>query len=97
MTTDHVLDLLPAYAIECLDYEDRGIVDAHLQDCECCRNGLDAYSRVLEDLPLRIALIEPPPDIRLRLLEQARHLSQDSLRSDHKLSKSNILRSAYPV
>ena len=71
MPEKHVLDLLPAYVIGCLDEDDCQVVASHLNECDCCRKGLHAYSRVLEDLPLRIALSEPPPEIRAKIIQKA--------------------------
>lgn len=70
MQEEHVIDLLPAYAIGCLDGEDNKKVENHLESCDCCRSGLEAYSRVMDDLPLRIALSEPPGLIREKILQR---------------------------
>ena len=72
MSEEHVLDILPAYVMGCLEKEESQAVAAHLDWCECCRVGYQAYSRILEDLPLRIALSEPPPEIREKILQRAR-------------------------
>lgn len=72
MPGDHIIELLGAYVAGCLDEGECQEVESHLETCENCRRGLEAYVRVLDDLPLRIALSEPPPDIREKIIERAR-------------------------
>ena len=72
MLEDHVVELLGAYVVGCLDEKDCLEVESHLEACEKCRRGLDAYVRVMDDLPLRIALSEPSPKVRDLVLERAR-------------------------
>ena len=76
MSEKHVLDLLPAFVLGCLDEGECQVVNAHLDECECCRIGLQAYRCVLDDLPLRIALSEPPAEIRGQILRRAQQEGQ---------------------
>ena len=48
---EHVYDLLPAYALNSLDEEEKIIVEAHLVDCETCQLELESYKQVVDDLP----------------------------------------------
>lgn len=71
MSEEHILELLPAYTVGCLDSIDLQKVNDHLDSCESCRMGLEAYRRVMDDLPLKIALCEPPSMIREKILLKA--------------------------
>lgn len=68
-STDHVDDLLAAYALDAVDDADRARVEAHLDGCATCR-------REVEELrEASVALsdgfdVAPPPQVRQRLLEQ---------------------------
>lgn len=72
MNDQHVLDLLPAYALDCLDAEDKLLVSEHLATCNVCRNELKSYQGLVDDLPLAMAEGEPTPALRERILQRAR-------------------------
>ena len=65
----HVLDLIPAYALGCLDEGDRTAVANHLRSCESCRRELTTYQNLADQIPLALALTSPPPDVKQRLME----------------------------
>jgi anti-sigma-K factor RskA len=69
---EHVTDLLPAYALGCLDEDEdeAGLVTAHLAVCPVCSAELRSYQAVGEALPLAISMSEPPPAIKQRLIAQ---------------------------
>ena len=79
MPEQHVLDYLPAYVMGCMDETESQKVKAHLRECDHCRKGMRAYKRVLDDLPLRIALSEPPPGTREQILYRASKLLEPSI------------------
>jgi anti-sigma-K factor RskA len=68
VVSEHVTDLLPGYALGCLDKAEAEMVIAHLADCNTCRNELRSYQKVADALPLATALVEPPPGVKQRLM-----------------------------
>lgn len=70
MSSDsHITQLLPAYALGCLDEADAVLVSEHLAACADCWAELSAYQAVVGDLALVILTAEPPPNLKRRLLE----------------------------
>jgi len=69
---EHILDLIPAYALDCLDQDDELLVADHLAGCAACRAELEEYQAVVEDLPLAMVASQPPPRLRENILQQAR-------------------------
>ncbi len=67
---EHVTDLLPAYALGCLDEDEAGLVTAHLAVCQVCSAELRTYQAVGEALPLAVSMAEPPPAVKQRLMAQ---------------------------
>jgi len=74
----HVFDLLPAYALDCLDTDEKGQVEAHLARCDLCRHELQTYRDVVGVLPLAMHVDEPPPGLKERVMQEARRSSQTS-------------------
>lgn len=69
---NHVTELIPAYALDILDEAETKLVRDHLQTCTYCQDELRAYQRVVEDLPLAVAEVEPPAHLKEKILQQAR-------------------------
>ncbi len=67
METQHVIELIPAYALGCLDEDEAGQVERHLAECQSCRAEAESYRRVSAQLMLAAPLVTPPPDLRARL------------------------------
>ena len=72
MIEGHVIDLLPAYALGCLDKEDDLLVAEHLAACKSCRLEMDSYARLVADLPFAMRESDPPPDLKEKILRRAR-------------------------
>ena len=72
MIEGHVIDLLPAYALGCLDKEDDLLVAEHLAACKTCRREMDSYARLVADLPYAMRQSDPPPDLKEKILRRAR-------------------------
>jgi len=71
MTDDsHVLEYLPAYALDCLEQIEARLVAEHLEGCYICRRELSAFQEVAEGLALTVPEAHPSPDLRRRLMEQ---------------------------
>jgi anti-sigma-K factor RskA len=66
---EHVDELIPGYALHALDANDERIVVAHLDECERCRVRLRDYQGVTAALAHAAPPVEPPPQLRQRLLE----------------------------
>ena len=67
-----VLELIPAYALNSLDSQDREMVAGQLAGCASCRAELAAYEAVVDLLPLAATEVEPSPVLKLRLGERIR-------------------------
>jgi anti-sigma-K factor RskA len=73
----HILNLLPAYALDCLDEEERMSVSDHLAICPKCWDELQAYLAVTEQLALATpddAI--PPVELKQRLTNRIQASSQ---------------------
>jgi anti-sigma-K factor RskA len=67
--SDHsaISDLLPGFALGCLDPEDERRVSAHLPGCATCRVELESYARVADQLSSTVPAVEPPAGLELRI------------------------------
>jgi len=74
----HRLDLIPAFALGCLDQIEQADIEEHLAICESCRQELQAYQKLAGQLPLALAQTTPPPAIKRKLMAEvsARHVSR---------------------
>lgn len=72
---EHVFDLIPAYALNCLDEEDAIQVGEHLKHCPACQAELRSYTVVVEQLPLAAPQVEPSPHVRQALLARLENTS----------------------
>ncbi len=73
---EHVAELLPAYALDILDESEARTVSSHLAGCSGCHAELRAYRRVVEEIPLAIAQVDPPANLRGKILQQATSLKK---------------------
>jgi anti-sigma-K factor RskA len=65
----HVLDLIPAYSLGCLDGGDLAAVTGHLASCESCRQELIAYQDLVDQLPMALTQTSPPPAVKQKLMQ----------------------------
>jgi anti-sigma-K factor RskA len=65
-------ELTAGYALDALEAEDRRVYEAHLPDCERCRNELASYWNVTEALAVGSSGPAPSADLRGRILAAAR-------------------------
>ncbi len=65
---DHVTDLLPAYALDCLDEEEFVITSEHLATCEQCCAELYAFQTVADQLALAAPEATPSADLKDRIM-----------------------------
>lgn len=64
----HMLELIPAYALGCLDDDEAEHVMAHLADCPACRAELASYRQVVGELAYSVPEAASPTGLRDRLL-----------------------------
>jgi hypothetical protein len=69
--TEHGLDELEAYALGALDRAEAERVARHLSTCASCRADAASLAEVVGALPDTVALREPRPALRERVLEAA--------------------------
>ena len=65
-------DLSAAYALDALSAEERQEFEQHLAHCEECRETVAAFHDIAASLAHGVEAQQPPPELRARLLEQAR-------------------------
>lgn len=64
----HAIELLPAYALGCLDAEEGTQVAEHLAVCPMCRAELASYQAVADQLALAGCDADPPAALKQQLL-----------------------------
>ncbi len=69
MNAAHVTESIPAFALECLDPEEREQVARHLARCPECQAELRAYQGLVGDLSLAVPRATPPPGLRHKILQ----------------------------
>ncbi len=69
--TDEIRSAAALYSLGALSLEETREFEQHLAaGCEVCRAEVRAYGDVAADLPLATAEVQPPPDLRRRVLER---------------------------
>ncbi len=71
MNSTHVTESIPAYALECLDPEEREQVAQHLARCLACQAELRAYQNLVGELSLAVPRSTPPAGLRQKILRAA--------------------------
>lgn len=84
----HVLDLLPALAVGSLDADEIQRVEEHLSSCVICRRESAAFENVAAKLAYGIPPVEPPSDLRDRLMERVHALRPQPQPVQAPLSRS---------
>lgn len=72
MTHEELRDLVPAYAVDALEPDEARALEAHLQECEACREELTRLQEVAAELATGVAAVEPPSWLRGQVLSAAR-------------------------
>lgn len=68
MTHEEVRELIPGYALDALEPEEAGRVEAHLPSCSECRRELALLRGGAISLATGVAQITPPPEVRDRII-----------------------------
>jgi anti-sigma-K factor RskA len=72
----HVNESLAAYALDCLDEDEKEVVTRHLAHCAECRAELGKYQEVAVLLPFAGELIDPPSHLKARLMARVQSQSR---------------------
>jgi anti-sigma-K factor RskA len=72
VTHEELRDLVPAYAVDALEPEEARALEAHLQECEACREELTRLQEVAAELATGVAAVEPPSWLRGQVLSAVR-------------------------
>jgi anti-sigma-K factor RskA len=95
---EHVFDLLPSYALDCLNEDETILVSEHLAVCADCRAELPAYQFTVDQLALAQPETAPPPELKTRLMERIQPApSTDQARLSWRDAFAVFLRRAAPA
>jgi anti-sigma factor RsiW len=75
--SDRVTELLPGYALNCLDEAEQISVSEHLAICATCRSEARAYQAIVAQLALTVPKVGPSPDLTQRLMKRIQRASPD--------------------
>ena len=88
----HVTDLLPAYALGCLDGEESTLVAQHLLGCTACRLALSKYERVVSKMALAVPDSTPPAQLERRVMEQIQRPAREPAAAPRRAWRPSWLR-----
>lgn len=86
---EHVTELIPGYALNSLDLNERLIAEKHISECEICRVELRAYEEVVSELAFGITSVQPPDTLKKQVMDQFQTIDH----SDRKKSYDSWWRS----
>ena len=66
----HILDLLPAYALNSLEADEARRVEEHLSSCLICRNESNAFQAAADQLSFAAPEAVPSPELKDRLMQR---------------------------
>jgi anti-sigma-K factor RskA len=66
----HVIELLPEYALGCLDEDDEILVSEHVATCSVCRAELEAFENVTDRLVFAAPETAPPVRLKQQLMNR---------------------------
>ena len=72
MEHDAYNELTAAYALDALDADEVEAYEEHLAGCEICQDELAAMSATVVQLAFAAPPVDPPPQLRERILDAAR-------------------------
>src|SRR5512133_701111 len=79
MNDIHVLESIPAYVLGSLDAQEARLVAEHLAGCYICRNELDMYQMVADQMLLILPDVPPPAGLKSRLVERVHSLEDEQM------------------
>jgi len=97
----HVTEFLPGYALDCLEAEEAVMVAEHLATCQQCREELETFHTIIDQLALAMPEVQPPADLKHRILREIQpeihHVSKKSCLSQWRQRLFLFFRPAVPV
>jgi anti-sigma-K factor RskA len=97
---DHVPELLPGYALDCLDQDEMVIACEHLAVCPDCRTEMECYRAVADRLALATPDAAPSPAVKRRLMNRVgkdHSVAPVSARSSAWQSLSRLMQRTTPA
>jgi anti-sigma factor RsiW len=70
MDHNQIYELLPAYALGCLDDDDASVVSDHLASCDKCNAQLSASQRTVDLLSFGASPVRPPDALKQKLMNK---------------------------
>lgn len=67
---EHIIELIPAYALDSLDPEEHLVAEKHLLECESCRAELLAYQEVVGELMYAVRPVQLPETLKKGVIDQ---------------------------
>jgi anti-sigma-K factor RskA len=95
---DHIKELLPGYALGCLDYREAELVSDHLIACQICHARWIYYRQAVDLLALGAPKEPPPKNLKNRLLQNigaAPAEARDQLPPPPSRAKGTFLRPVF--
>jgi len=77
LTCDEFLDLAAAAALDANDPSERERVERHAHECPDCGRRLEEFREVAASLGTRVPQVDPPLELRSRIVEAARTTAQE--------------------
>lgn len=71
MSTMHVTDSIPAFALGVLDEVESQKVSQHLDHCSACQAEFNAYQLLVDELACMVPQIKPPVRLRASVMQKA--------------------------
>jgi anti-sigma-K factor RskA len=65
---NHVSNLIPAYALDCLNEDEKSHVAGHLVQCLRCREELVSYQNIVDELHQAVPPAMPPAGLKRKIL-----------------------------
>ena len=90
---EHVIDLLPAYVLDCLDEAETSLVSEHLALCPDCQAEWRAYQQTVDQLALAGPEAAPSPALRAYLMDRIQPSGQPVTPPPSLLSRRSWLES----
>lgn len=64
-------ELYPAYVLDAVDEKEKKRIEAHMATCHRCSEIVAGYCSVADQLPYALPMVEPPADLKYRVLQAA--------------------------
>ena len=84
MEHDAYNELTAAYALDALEEDETRAYEEHLAGCEICQTNLAELSGTMVQLAFAAPPVDPPPELRGRILEAARAERQNAVQAERE-------------